>query len=75
MRKLELVLNIVRKREEWYRGENNRERKMSCRKKIDSKLWFEYSQMVRILYIYIYISIVFVHRDNGYPYPPDLTEG
>lgn len=26
-----------------------------------------------ILYIYIYI--VFVHRDNGYPYPPDLTEG
>lgn len=25
--------------------------------------------------IYIYTSIVFVHRDNGYPYPPDLTEG
>lgn len=28
-----------------------------------------------IIYIYIYTSIVFVHRDNGYPYPPDLTEG
>lgn len=41
--------------------------KMSCRKKIDSKLWLEYSQAVRILCI----SIVFVHRDNGYPYPPN----
>lgn len=55
------------------REENNREKKKNVVQEED-----RFETLVRIFSDgkdIIYISIIFVHRDNGYPYPPDLTEG
>lgn len=53
------------------REENNREKKKNVVQEED-----RFETLVRIFSDgKDIISIIFVHRDNGYPYPPDLTEG